>query len=93
MLAPDGVYALVGGSLGAILGAAVLGTWISWTGSRKMGILAVRQNKEDLATVAGLVARGELRCVIDRCYPLAEAAEAMRRLAAGEALGKVVVTM
>ncbi len=57
-----------------------------------MGILAIRPGKEDLAAAAGLVERGELRSVIDRRYPLAEAAEGLRRLAAGEALGKIVVT-
>ena len=37
--------------------------------------------------------RGKLVSVIDRRYPLAEAAEAIRYLETGRARGKVVVTM
>jgi NADPH:quinone reductase-like Zn-dependent oxidoreductase len=37
------------------------------------------------------LAEGHLRPVVDRVYPLAEAREALTRLAAGEHLGKVVV--
>lgn len=92
-LAPNGTYAMVGGSMGSMLRALVFGPWISKTGSRKMGILAVKANKEDLATVTELVANGELECVIDRRYPLAEAADALRYLGAGQARGKVVITM
>ena len=38
-----------------------------------------------------LFARGQLRPVIDRCYPLAEVHAAYDRLDAGEQFGKVVV--
>ena len=38
-----------------------------------------------------MVARGELRAVIERTYPLAEAAAAMRHLEVEHARGKIVV--
>jgi NADPH:quinone reductase-like Zn-dependent oxidoreductase len=93
VLSPHGVYALVGGSMVSLVRALILGPLISKTGTRKMGILAVRPNNEDLAAVSALVAEGKLECVIDRRYPLSETAEALRYHAAGRARGKVVITM
>ncbi len=93
LLTPNGVYAMVGGSMASILRAAVLGPVISRTGSRRMGILPVLPNRQDLADATERVADGRLTCVIDRRYPLREAAEAFRHLGAGRACGKVVLTM
>jgi NADPH:quinone reductase-like Zn-dependent oxidoreductase len=45
----------------------------------------------DFRQVMGLVFDGLLHPVIDRSYPLSEAAEAERRLEAGEQLGKVLL--
>ena len=39
------------------------------------------------------VASGELRPVIDRVFPLGEAAEAHRRMEAGDHIGKIVLTI
>ncbi len=38
------------------------------------------------------VEAGEIRPVIDRCYPLEQTADAVRHVAEGRACGKVVVT-
>ena len=40
-----------------------------------------------------LIEAGSVMPVIDRTYPLGEAAEAMRYLEAGRARGKVVITV
>ncbi len=45
----------------------------------------------DLAILADLVATGRITPVIDRCYPLEEAAAAIRYLEEGHARGKVVI--
>lgn len=44
-------------------------------------------------TVWPLVAEGQLKPIIDRTYPLADAAEAHRRMEAGEHVGKIVLTV
>ncbi len=93
VLSPNGVYALVGGGMGPLLRVLFFGPLISKTGTKKMGMLAVNPNKKDLASVTELVAEGKLESVIDRRYPLSEAAEALRYLGAGHAQGKVVITM
>jgi NADPH:quinone reductase-like Zn-dependent oxidoreductase len=48
---------------------------------------------ERLTELAGMAARGEIRPVLDRTYPLAEAVAAMRHLEVEHARGKIVVTL
>ena len=45
-----------------------------------------------LTELAGMVSRGELRVVVDRAYPFADAAAAVRHLEVDHARGKIVVT-
>ena len=48
---------------------------------------------DDLHTLTELADRGKIRPVIDRVYPLSEAANAIRRLHNGRARGKLVITV
>jgi NADPH:quinone reductase-like Zn-dependent oxidoreductase len=48
---------------------------------------------ERLTELAGMAARGEIRPVLDRTYPLAEAVAAMRHLEVEHARGKILVTL
>ncbi len=91
-LASAGVYLLVGGSVPRLLQAAVVGGLISKVGDEQMGVLVARPNKDDLSDVAERAAAGTLNPAIDRTYDLGEVPEALRRLGAGRALGKLVVT-
>jgi len=49
--------------------------------------------RADLQHLVALVERGEMRPVIGACHPLAETADAFRRIESGHARGKVVVTV
>ncbi len=51
------------------------------------------QLQKDLAFVKELIEAGKIKPVVDRCYPLSEAAEAIRYLEHGHAQGKVVLTV
>ena len=91
-LSPKGIYVMVGGSTALIFQLLFLGSWISMTGSKKMGILAHQPNK-DLDFMKELFEAGKVVPVIDRRYPLSEAAEALRYFGKGHAQGKVVITL
>lgn len=89
-LAPGGRYAVVGGSVRALLSAVTVGRLLS-NGGRRMGVLMVRPNKEDLIRVGEMVAAGTLRATIERTYTLDEVPEALGHLGEGRALGKLVI--
>jgi NADPH:quinone reductase-like Zn-dependent oxidoreductase len=93
-LSPEGIFMIVGGSLGSFLQVVLLGTLISRMGSKKLGLNKYEiNNREDYAELAELFEAGKVVPVIDRHYPLSGVPEAMRYLEEGRALGKVVITM
>ena len=92
-LSPKGIYVLVGGSMARIFQVLFLGPWISMTGSKKMGILAHKQNKNDINFVKELFEAGKVGPFIDRRFTLSEVPEALRYLGEGHAKGKVVITL
>ncbi|HTS62592.1 MAG TPA: NAD(P)-dependent alcohol dehydrogenase [Candidatus Acidoferrales bacterium] len=95
ILNPRGRLVMVGASpdvsmtgiLAGVIGAMV---WSLFT-SRKMVFFIARVNDKDLATLGELMSSGKLAPVIDRRYPLCEAAEAFRYMEAGHARGKVIL--
>jgi NADPH:quinone reductase-like Zn-dependent oxidoreductase len=64
---------------------------------RRLGVryefLFMRPSGEELAKIGDLVDAGKVKPVIDAVFPLAQAREALARVEAGHARGKVVVTM
>ena len=71
--------------------AMIQGPIISMTGSKKMGNMLVKPNKNDLVFMKDLIEAGKVVPRIDRRYPLGEFAEAFRYLEEGHAQGKIVI--
>jgi NADPH:quinone reductase-like Zn-dependent oxidoreductase len=91
-LSPKGIYVMVGGSMALVFQVMFLGPWISMTGSRKMGILMHKPNK-DMDFMIELLEAGKVVPVIDRRYPLSEVPDALRYFGEGNVKGKVIITL
>jgi NADPH:quinone reductase-like Zn-dependent oxidoreductase len=92
-LTRDGIYVAAGGGVVRILQALLLGPLLSLIGRKKMGFFLANINQKDLLFLKELLEAGKVAPVIDRRYPLSNAAEALRYLAEGHAQGKVVLTV
>jgi NADPH:quinone reductase-like Zn-dependent oxidoreductase len=98
LMTPKGTAVLVGGEGGGGrilqgLDRQMRAMSISpFIGQRFVPILSITK-REDLDTIAGLLADGSIKPVLDRVFPLAETAKAVHYLATGEVRGKVVVTV
>lgn len=95
ILTPDGVYACVGGATWRLVQALAFGPLLSRLSDRRMGIVMVPApfTEDDMPYITDLVTSGQLRPIIDRTFPLAETAAALRYVEDGHARGKVVITM
>jgi NADPH:quinone reductase-like Zn-dependent oxidoreductase len=86
---PEGRIVVCGATTGPNPPAALHRVW--W---KQLSILgSTMGTPDDFRGVWDLIAAGKARPVVDRVYPLAEVAEAHRRLEAGEQLGKIVLSI
>ncbi len=92
-LNPAGTFVSAGGKMPRILQAVVLGPILSALGRRKLRFFVANMNQKDLGFLSDLLASRRLVPVIDRRYPLRDAADAFRYLAEGHAQGKVIITL
>jgi NADPH:quinone reductase-like Zn-dependent oxidoreductase len=96
-LAADGVLVIVGGEGGGRwLGGfqRQLGAPLRSIGRKqKLVGLMYRESQDLLQTLTELIEAGKVRPVIDRTYPLDQAADAIRYLEQGHAAGKVALTV
>lgn len=89
-LTAQGVCAVAGfTTLARLFQILLLGSW----GGQKMSNFLAKPNQADLLALKALVEAGKVQPVIDRSYPLAETAEAIRYLETGRARGKVVINV
>lgn len=89
----DNGTAVVAGftKLGRMLSVIVLGGLSSKFGNKKIGPMLASPTQDDLLDLNELLEAGKVKSVIDKCYPFAESAEAIRYLETGRVRGKVVV--
>ncbi len=91
-LTPMGMYVMVGGSMWLVNSVLFLGSLLSLFGSKKMGLMILKQNK-DMSDLIRLFESGKFEPIIDKCYPLSETADAFRYFGEGRQKGKVIITV
>jgi NADPH:quinone reductase-like Zn-dependent oxidoreductase len=90
-IAPGGVFLETDG--GFLWHAPLLILLTRFVGDRRVHLGITRYSKEDVLLLAGLVATGEYRAVVDRTYPLEQVADAHRYVETGRKTGNVVLTI
>lgn len=96
LLAPGGRLVMIGAGRGRGIGLfarLINGFLRSRLGKRSVVPFLASPTRSDLVALRELAEAGRLRPVIDRTYPLAEAADAIRYLETGRVRGKLVVTI
>jgi NADPH:quinone reductase-like Zn-dependent oxidoreductase len=61
--------------------------------AQRLTTFVANVNKDDMVALKELIEAGNVRPVIDRTYPLSQAADAIRYVETGHARGKVVITV
>lgn len=94
-LKPQGRCVIVGfTSLWRLFGQIISGQVASRLGNKKVAFMGMAKvDKQDLIMIKELLETGKVVPVIDRCYPFAETAEAIRYLEQGHARGKVIIAV
>jgi NADPH:quinone reductase-like Zn-dependent oxidoreductase len=96
-LTPTGTLAIVGGENGATwspgLGRQLHAVLLDPFVSQRLRMVMNKEHHTGLERLAALAVDGSITSVMDRPFTLADAADAVRHLTAGKALGKVVLTV
>lgn len=90
-LKPSGTYVVLGGSAKQLAQGMLLAPLLSLFGRKKMLGMMTRPNQDDLVFIKDLIEEGKIVPIIDKCYPMSEAAAAMKYVLEGHIRGKVVL--
>jgi NADPH:quinone reductase-like Zn-dependent oxidoreductase len=91
LLSGGGLF--TGGSLFGPLGLMVRGKLSAPFVSQRVTLFNAVPSRDNLATLRDFAEAGKLTPVVDRTYPLAAAADAIRHVETGHARAKVVITV
>jgi NADPH:quinone reductase-like Zn-dependent oxidoreductase len=67
--------------------------WTSKMGSKKVICALSSENAADMRVIKELIEAGQLKSVVDRCYPMEMAADAHRYAESGHKTGHIVITV
>ncbi len=90
-LKPGGFYVVAGGSMRQLIQARSRAKRNPMPETQKISILSLEQNSNDLILIKELLEAGDIKPVIDRCYPLDKTPEAFRYFENEHPKGKVVI--
>jgi NADPH:quinone reductase-like Zn-dependent oxidoreductase len=93
-LKPDGVFTMIGGSMGWLIFQMMLvQPLLSKFSNKKLGIMGYHVNSEGLAELSLLFEEGKIAPAIDRCFPLEDTSAAFCYYEQGNFKGKIVITI
>lgn len=87
-LLPGGISKIIGGAIPVLLKTALLG---GRNKEKQVRILVHQPNSKDLQILSDLYEKGSIQPLIDKVFPLRNAAEAMRHYQSGAFKGKIVL--
>lgn len=96
-LAPKGTLVIVGGEEGGNwtggFGRQIRALGLSPFVGQRLTMLASKEHHTHIEAVSRFIEAGQVAPIVDRTYSLAQVPDAMRHLEAGEARGKIAITV
>ncbi|MBT0993783.1 NAD(P)-dependent alcohol dehydrogenase [Cellulomonas sp. DKR-3] len=90
-LAPGGTYRCVGGPARTLLRVLTVGAAVGALSGRSLGVLVVKEGPTHFEPLTELCVAGDITIHVDSVVGLDDVPDALARVGAGRALGKVVV--